>query len=146
MAGGCTKAPAEGGPSCDDIPDEYRWETSLPHITRTATEAQSRATAEWVSGYIEPERRYRPRPPSGGGLRRKHVRRTRKSLAGRCYQPLSGHAAIWTYLMRIKKTDTSDCWWCDSGEQQSRHHLFTRCRALVPLIRRLWKDIGKACG
>ena len=40
-----------------------------------------------------------------------------KSLAGRYYQFPSGHAVIGTYLHdKIKKDDTSECWWCDSGE------------------------------
>lgn len=57
------------------------------------------------------------------------------------------HAAVGTHLHdNIKKADTSECWLCDSGEPQSRHHLFTRCRAWAPQIRRLWKDIRKACG
>ena len=41
-------------------------------------------------------------------------------------------------------TDTDECWWCASGEPQSRHHLFTRCRAWAPQAR-MWKEIGKAC-
>ena len=32
-----------------------------------------------------------------------------------------------------------------SGEPQSRHHLFTRCRAWAPQARKLWKEIGRAC-
>ena len=71
----------------------------------------------------------------------------RKSLDSRRYQLLSGHAAIGAYLHdRIKRTDTGECWWCDSGEPQSRHHLFTRCRAWPPQARRMWRDIGKVCG
>ena len=32
------------------------------------------------------------------------------------------------------------------GKQQTRHHLFTECRAWLPQIRKLWKEIGKAHG
>ena len=78
--------------------------------------------------------------PSERGLRRKHLRRTRKSLAGRYYQLLSRHAAIGTYLVRIKKTDTSECWY-DNGELQSRNRLFTSSRAWAPQIRRLWEGL-----
>ena len=59
------------------MPDEYRWETSLSHMTRTATKARSLATGEWISGHVRPEQRYRP--PPGRGLRRKHPRHTRNS-------------------------------------------------------------------
>ena len=39
------------------------------------------------------------------------------------------HPETRSHLLRIKKTDTSECWWCASGEAQSRYHLFTCCRA-----------------
>ena len=68
----------------------------------------------------------------------------RKSLAGRYYQLQSGHAAIGSYLH--DKVDSDECWWCGSNERQSRHHLFTTCRAWTPHIREMWKDIEKACG
>lgn len=43
-AGGYAKAAAEGSAPHDGVPDEYRWETSLAHMIRTAAEARSRAT------------------------------------------------------------------------------------------------------
>ena len=47
---------------------------------------------------------------------------------------------------KIHKIDTSERWWCDSGEPHSRHHLFAICRAWTPQARKMWMDIGKACG
>ena len=38
--------------------------------------------------------------------------------------PVRGCAAIGTYLCDKTKTDTNECWWCNRGEPQSRHHLF----------------------
>ena len=35
---------------------------------------------------------------------------------------------------------------CGRGKKQTLHHLFTECRAWMPQIRRLWRDIGKAHG
>ena len=32
------------------------------------------------------------------------------------------------------------------SKQQTHHHLFTKCQAWLPQIRKLWKDIGKAHG
>ena len=56
----------------------------------------------------------------------------------RYYQLLSGHAAIGPYLKdKIRRTDDDRCWWCAGGKQQTRHHLFTECRAWLPQIRRL---------
>ena len=40
---------------------------------------------------------------------------------------------------------TDMCWWCNSGERQSRHHLFVKCRAWEVQIRELWRSVGKAC-
>ena len=78
---------------------------------------------------------------------RRLLRSTPKSIAGRYYQLLSGHAAIGSCLKdKIRKTEDDRCWWCGGGERQTRHHLFTECRAWMPQIRRLWKDIGKAHG
>ena len=44
------------------IPGEYETETSLSHMTRVATEAKSRETAEWITAHVRPERRYSPLP------------------------------------------------------------------------------------
>ena len=139
------RAAAEGNHP-DDVPDELRWETSLSHMARVATESRSRTTTEWVSSRTgNPRRKYRA--PRGKGLRRRLLRRAPKPTAGRCYQLLSGHAAIGPYLEdNIRKTDDDRCWWCGGGKRQTRHHLFTECRAWMPQIRRLWKGIGKAHG
>ena len=75
------------------LPSWHRWETSLAHVTRTATEAKTRDTQEWTASHVRPGRRHRP--PKGKGLRRKLLRRTRKPLTGRHYQLLSGRAAIY---------------------------------------------------
>ena len=114
----------------------------MAHMTRVATETRSRATTDWITEHVRPGRRYRP--PPGKGVRRTQLRRVRKTLAGRYYQLLSGHAETGTHRHRFGRTDTPECWWCASGEPQSRHHLFTRCPAWRPQTRRLWKDIGKA--
>ena len=98
---------------------------------------------EWISRHVRPERRYRP--PPGRGIKRTQLRRARKTLAGRYYQLLSGHAATGTYRRRFGRGEDDQCWWCMSGEPQSRHHLFTRCRAWLEQRRRLWKDVGEAC-
>ncbi|KAF8532784.1 hypothetical protein BDD12DRAFT_950868 [Trichophaea hybrida] len=43
---------------------------------------------------------------------------------------------------KLKKIDSGLCWWCETGARQTRHHLFTECRAFKPQIRRLWKEVG----
>ena len=76
-------------------------------MTRTATEARSQASAEWIKDNVRAERRYRP--PPGRGLRRQHLRGVRKELAGRFYQFLSGHANIGSYLHRVNLIDDDTC-------------------------------------
>ena len=87
----------ELSPATYIVPDDHRWETSLSQMTRLATEARARSTAQWITERTgDPRRKYRP--PPGKGLRRKPLRRAPKSVAGRHYQLLSGHAAIGPYL------------------------------------------------
>ena len=63
---------------------------------------------------------------------------------------MSGHAAIGTFLYdRMtgpQRLESDGCWWCNCGRRQSRHHLFTECRAWAPQIRELWRRVGKDCG
>ena len=76
-------AASRAAPRSDDIvPDELRREASLSHVARSATEASSRASAEWIASHVGVRRH---RPPSGRGHRRQHLRNTRKELAGGCY-------------------------------------------------------------
>ena len=110
-----TKSAATGEESVEAIPEGYAAETSLSHMTRVATEARSRETAEWIMAHVRPERRYKP--PQGRGLKRPPLRRTRKTFAGRYYQLLSGHAATGTHRKRLGKTDTAECWWCMRGRR-----------------------------
>ena len=128
--------------------DEYRWEASLSHLSRVATENRSRATARWVASHARPERRHRP--PGETGLRRKQLRLARKSLAGRYYQLLSGHAAIGPFLHErmtgAQRLESGGCLWCNCSRRQSRHRLFVEYKAWAPQVRRLWRRIGKDCG
>jgi hypothetical protein len=82
-------------------------------MTRTATEARSRATAEWITDHVRAERRYRP--PPGEAHAARQLGGTRKELAGRFYQLLSGHANIGSFLHRI-------------GTDRRRHVLAVRHR------------------
>ena len=66
-----------------NVPNEHRWETSLSHMSRVATETKAKTTEESISAHARVGRGYRP--PRGKGVRRKQPRRARKSLAGRCY-------------------------------------------------------------
>ena len=107
------------------------------------TEARSRASAEWIASHVRPGRRCRP--PSGRGLRRQHLRSTRKELAGRYYQFLAGNGSFGPYPKRMKKVDSDRCRFCNTGERQSRFHLVARCPAWAVQARVMWKRIRRLC-
>lgn len=65
----------------DDVPEALLVEASLSHMSRSTTEARSRASAAWIASHIRSQRRYRPSPRRR--LRRQHLRNTRKDFAGR---------------------------------------------------------------
>ena len=140
------KIAAEGVHPEYNVPDHYRWETSLAHMSRVASEKRSQMTNDWMRDrFGNPARKYQP--PKGKGVRRKLLRQIPKSIASRYYQLLSGHAAIEPYLKdRIKKTKDDKCWWCGGRKRQTRRHLFVECRAWLPYTRKMWKAIGKAHG
>ena len=77
---------------------------------------------------------------------RKALNRTRKELASRFYQLLSGHAAVAEHLVRVGQAPGDKCWFCGTGERQTRFHLFVKCRRWEPEIRRLWQRIRAECG
>ena len=121
----------------------YLKEASLAHLRRVTTEARSEATAEWIRTRSGRHRRHRP--PKGGKMR-KELNRARKYLAGRFYQLLAGHAATAEHLKRIGQADSDKCFWCGSGEKQTRYHLFVKCRRWKPEIRKLWQKVKMETG
>ena len=135
VADGMAKEAAAG--QMYGVPDQVRWQASLPHLSRRATERRSADTSRWIAEHVRPERRYAPR--GGPGFRKRAMRRVRKSIAQRYYQLLSGHAATGSFLHdRVtgsQRAESDECWWCNCGKRQSRHHLFTECRAWMPQIR-----------
>ena len=137
---------AVAGPA-HSVRNEFRWQASLPHPSQRITENRSRSMAQWVSSHVRPERRHRP--PDGTGLRQRALHKVRKSLAGRYYQLLSGHAAIGTFLhdrmTGPQRLESDKYWWCSRGKRRTRHHLFTEYQEWAPQIRRLWKRIGRDC-
>ena len=145
-AGELSRAAAKGSCPDDAVPDEYRWETSLSHMTRVAAEACTRSAAEWMRDrFGNLARGYRP--PPGRGVRHKLLRRTPKSVTSGYYQLLTGHAVIAPYLKdKIHRATDDRCWRCGGGKQQTRYHLFNECGAWLPQARRVWRAIGRAHG
>ena len=77
---------------------------------------------------------------------RKELGKTRKELASRFYQLLSGHAAVAEHLYRIGQTESDRCFFCGSGAVQTRHHLFVVCRRWKPEIKKLWQMVRVETG
>ena len=117
VADGMAKEAAAG--QIYGVPDQVRWQASLPHLSRRATERRSEDTSRWIREHVGPERRYVP--PGGPGFRRRAMRRVRKSVAQRYYQLLSGHAATGSFLRdRMtgpQRLETDECWWCNCGKR-----------------------------
>ena len=43
-----------------EVPEVIRWKTTLSHLSRRAAESRSRATTQWASFHVRPERRFLP--------------------------------------------------------------------------------------
>ena len=141
LADRTAKLAAEG--RMEEAGQEYLREASLSHLTRTTTETRTNATVAWIRDHCGRRRRYRP--PKGGKMR-KELGRCPKELAGRFYQLMSGHAAVAEHLVRVGQADSDTCFWCGSGERQTRHHLFIRCKRWMPEIRELWQKVRAETG
>jgi hypothetical protein len=121
-----TGVPNPPGAHCERaICAKVEW-TPLAHINRHASETQSRITKEWIQDRLKRSRSYTPKTKWGI---RAALKKIPKRKAAVFIQLASGHALIGTHLVRIKKTESNACWWCDSGRKQSRAHLFGGCRA-----------------
>ena len=72
---------------------------------------------------------------------RKDLNKVPKELASRFYQLLSGHAATAEHLMRVGQAESDKCFWCGSGERQTRYHLLVKCKRWTPEIKELWQRI-----
>ena len=103
---------------------------------------------QWATAHAGPELRHRAL--SGAGLRRKPLRQARKLVASRYYRLLSGHTVIGSFLHERmtgpQRLESDKCWWCNCGKRQTRHHLFTECKAWARRIERLWSRISKDSG
>ena len=137
VADGMAKEAAAG--QIYGVPDQVRWQASLPHLSRRASERRSEDTSRWIRDHFRPEQRYAS--PGGPGFRKRAMRRVRKLIAQRYYQLLLGHAVTGSFLhdrmTGPQRAESDECWWCNCGKRQSRHHLFTECQSWLPQIRGL---------
>ena len=70
------------------------------------------------------------------------LRKAPKREAGIFWQMACGHALTGDYLKnKIHKTENDACWHCDSGQPQTRTHLFTQCAAFREERKEFWKEV-----
>lgn len=88
---------------CGPVEKQCLQEASFAHLTRKTTEARRSKTASRSGGANAPK----------GGKMRRGLRKERKVVASRHYQPLqplSGHATIGFYLTeKVKVIRSSEC-------------------------------------
>ena len=132
-----------GENSRDEVPDEYRWEATLSHMSRVATEAGPARPSSGSPAMSGPSN---DTGPLVRGLRRQQLHRTRKPVAG-CYHRRRrgtrrlGHTST---TRSIRSTATG----AGGARAVSGSPATTSSRdtgVWAPQARRMWKDIGKAC-
>lgn len=120
-----------------------RW-TSLAHVKRQITEERK------LQIYTQYQEKARERESNKLGFYIPCLKtqihsllgKTKKLYASRFYQLKTGHGVIGTFLERIGKVESAECWWCGKAEQ-SVIHLNTKCRKWRTQRRALRKDLGK---
>ena len=100
----------------------FCWQSLLLQLLPVAVERYN--LTKKIASHVRPGQRCRP--PPGGCLHRQRLSSTKKDLAGRYYQFLSGHGSFGSYLKTMKKVDSDWCWFCSIGERQSRFRPVTR--------------------
>jgi hypothetical protein len=115
-------------------------------LKRKASERKSEEAEQWVRPRVARNRAYIA-PKKRKFELRPEIRHIPKPLASRYYQLMSGHALIGPYMKeKLKKADSDECWWCDTGQRQTRENLFKECPKWKDEIRDLWRDVRKAVG
>jgi len=117
---------------------------SLTRLRRKITERTRQEVKERIDLRIGKRQEYLP--PRKPGLRG-HLQRERKAVAARFYQLLTGHALVAPFMNdKLKKIDSDQCWWCESGRRQTREHLFKECSAWKTQINNLWRQARRKLG
>ena len=127
-----------------EVPDEYRWGASLSHLSRVVTENRSCDTVQWAASHTGQRA---DTAPLGNSSPKEAAEASPKTLAGRYYQLLPGHAAIGSFLHErmagTQRPEPSERWWCNRGRRQSHYHLFVGYRAWAPRIGRLCRGSAR---
>jgi hypothetical protein len=121
-----------------DVPKEEHW-YSLAHISRRISEATSKKARLFITEHSSPK--YSWNGKLGMKPRLKHEN---KRDAAVFWQFACGHALTGEYLKhKIRKSVDDTCWHCQSGDQQTRTHLFNKCSAFKEERKTLWRTCLK---
>ena len=111
---------------------------SFAHISRRLTETKWEESKKEIKELGKKSKHsYRYDLVKRGG--NKAVMESRKSIAARFYQLMTGHPLLGNYLRRIGKRRDMKCWWC-GHKYQTRDHLFRWCKRWKREQKRLWDD------
>ena len=113
---------------------QYR---SLANVKRVISEAVTKGTKR----YIREHSNHKKSAKTDTLDMNQTVRKEQKRDAAVFWQFACGHALTGDYLKNmIKKDEQDECWYCETGAQQTRTHLFPKCRA----FREEQREMGKA--
>jgi hypothetical protein len=132
---------AAGKPTAPGL-ERYR---SFSYIARKIKAQKQAETKEWLHKKTykgESKKRDRAYSLSGPSKQDPQVSIAEKPLARRFYQLKTGHAITASYLYRIKRSSTENCWWCNAAKQDI-DHLFFECRKWVKQRRTLYSDLAR---
>ena len=159
-AGGCSITlrctPTHRGAEGNEVADEYAKAATESEIGTLLAGGQPRPLDQKDNRGEDPAHKrldhkpcqQQPAVPASKG--RQHPPCPQKGAKGVSWKILpapSGHAATGAYLAdKAGKIQSSECWWCGSGERQTRRHLFVRCKTWLPRAERCGRVLGGHVG
>ena len=127
----------------DDMPEGLLTEASLSQMFHSATEARSRAAAEWVASHVLPQRPTAVQAPAGEGpppAPTQHQERAGREVLSVPLRP---------WVIRVvpqeKEGRFGQVLVLQHRREQSQFHLVARCPAWAGQARAMWKRIGRLC-
>jgi len=118
--------------------------SSFSYINRLVQKEKLKETRNWLLEKQEKRQKQlnqRFTLENDASLRvNKEIFATRKQLSNRFFQIKIGHAITASYLKRIKKSESSNCWWCNN-RHQTIEHLLLECQHWRKQRRKFYSDL-----
>lgn len=126
-------------PKVTRLPQEESF-ASLAHINRTTTDRKWAEHRQWLEAHCKGHTAY---TLTSAQRTDRAPATAEKRTAARYYQLKTGHALIGTYLKRIGRNETDECWWCRGKTRQTRTHLLKDCRTWRRQQHELWEGMAE---